>query len=266
MAQSETQTPRRLTAAQIILLAGDDLTNAGVSEFSEWELTVASWRRDQGRFGLRGYQEHYPDHKRVMMEIMGQKPHNPIHLKLMEKLRPNYYRLTSLGREEANRLRNAAPGDLRPPARPRVQTVKSPTRTTTPEPVVAAPVVEKSSARRPVSGDQIYDLIYDFVTHPTFAAWKDDPEEPRSWTQALQFFGKSGKSEDGGDIAAEIERNVKTALDYCVANDLNFLAPGSKGSRRIPMQDLGRLNDFIKAMRHRFENYLGATRKKAVTS
>jgi hypothetical protein len=268
MAQSETPTPRRLTAAQIILLAGDDLTNAGVSEFSEWELTVASWRRDRDRFGLRGYQEHYPDHKRVMMEIMGQKPHNPIHLKLMEKLRPNYYRLTSFGRDEANRLRNAAPGDLRPAARPRVQTVKAPTRTTAPE-AVAIPVaatMDRVSARKQASGDQLYDLVYDFVYHPTFGAWKDDPEEPRSWTQALQFFGKNARSEEGADIAAELEKNVRAALDHCMANDLNFLAPGSKGSRRIPMSDLGRLNDFIKAMRGRFESYLGSGRKKAVTS
>ena len=85
----------RLTAAQVILMAADDLMTGGSREFTEWELTVASWNRDKARFGLRGYDQTYPDHKRVMMEIMGKKPQNPVTLGLMEKIRPNVYRLTA---------------------------------------------------------------------------------------------------------------------------------------------------------------------------
>src|SRR5919204_387302 len=96
----------RLTAAQVILMAADDLMTGGSREFTEWELTVASWNRDKARFGLRGYDQTYPDHKRVMMEIMGKKPQNPVTLGLMEKVRPNVYRLTALGQAEAARLRS----------------------------------------------------------------------------------------------------------------------------------------------------------------
>src|SRR5262245_88680 len=68
----------RYTAAQVILLAAEDLMAQGASEFSEWDLTIASWNRDKKRFGLRGYDQTHPDHKRVMMEIMGRKPQNPM--------------------------------------------------------------------------------------------------------------------------------------------------------------------------------------------
>ena len=95
---------QKFTAVQIVLLAADDLTKAGNLEFSEWDLTVAAWSRDRFRFGLRGYAQRYPDHKRVMMEIMGQKPNSPVFRKLFEKVRPNYYRLTPLGKTAAARL------------------------------------------------------------------------------------------------------------------------------------------------------------------
>ena len=268
MALSEST--RRLTAAQIILLAGEDLTNGGVSEFSEWELTVAAWKRDRERFGLRGFKDDFPDHKRVMMEIMGQKPHNPLQLKLMEKLRPNYYRLTDTGRQEATRLLTAAPGDLRPvtPRAPRTPSVKAAVRVTAPEPVYTPLPVERpaASSRRSASGDQLYDLVHDHVFHPTFTAWKDDPEEPRHWSQALGFFTRNARSEDVSHAAGDIERAVRAAIDYCMLNDLHFLAPGSKGSRRIPVNDLVRLNDFLNAMRQRFDAYLGNGRKEAVKS
>src|SRR5258706_7231425 len=104
------KTAPRYTAAQVILVAADDIMAQGVSEFSEWDLTIASWNRDRRRFGLRGHDQTHPDHKRVMMEIMGRKPQNPVILGLMEKVRPNFYRLTKLCRAEAARLQVRADG------------------------------------------------------------------------------------------------------------------------------------------------------------
>jgi hypothetical protein len=80
----------RLTAAQEILLGASDLDQAGRKEFTEWDLTVATWKRNPNRFGCRGYEEKFPAHKRVMMEIMGNKKDNPVRLGRMTKTRPNY--------------------------------------------------------------------------------------------------------------------------------------------------------------------------------
>ena len=89
-----------LTAAQEILLAAAELAREGKSAFSEWDLTVATWGRNKNRFGCRGYEDDYPDHKRVMMEIMGKsKKDNPIRRGWIERSRPNFYSLTALGQE-----------------------------------------------------------------------------------------------------------------------------------------------------------------------
>jgi hypothetical protein len=61
---------RALTAAQEILFAAHDLDASGRSDFTEWDLTVATWKRNPNRFGCRGYESEYPDHKRVMKRIL----------------------------------------------------------------------------------------------------------------------------------------------------------------------------------------------------
>jgi hypothetical protein len=104
-------TKQKNTASEIVLLAAADLTSAGNQEFSEWDLTVAAWALDRLRFGLRGYAQSHPDHKRVMMEIMGKKASSPVQQKYLEKTRPNYYRLTPLGKAIAAGLRSV---ELRP--------------------------------------------------------------------------------------------------------------------------------------------------------
>ena len=149
------KTSNRRTAAQEIILAAVDLAEAGKREFTEWELTVSTWRRDQNRFGLRGFESSHPDHKRVMMEIMGQtKKDNPIRRHFIEKTKPNYYRLTDLGAAEATAIRD---------------TVST----------------EAASARSP---GPVYVAIEPLVNSPPFKAWLKDENEPRSWLGAAAFL------------------------------------------------------------------------------
>lgn len=93
-------TATRRTAAQVILQAAGTLPET----FTEWDLTFAAWKLDREKFGLRGYHNNHPDHKRVSMEIMGRKPNNPIVLGYMRRVAPNTYRVTDLGRAELARL------------------------------------------------------------------------------------------------------------------------------------------------------------------
>src|SRR6516165_458742 len=146
---------RRLTAVQVILLAADDLATGGKDEFSEFDLTVAAWNRDRQRFGLRGYTNIHPDHKRVMMEIMGNKASNPILLRFMEKTRPNFYRLTPLGRVQAGQLRSLESGQP-----------------------------QKGNSMR-----DLYDAVAPMVAHPIFGRWREEPAEPEKWRDAALFLG-----------------------------------------------------------------------------
>src|SRR2546426_12841292 len=126
-----------LTAAQEVLLAALSLNREGRREFSEWDLSVAVWKRDHNRFGCRGYEDLYPDHKRVMMEVMGKtKKDNPVVRGWFEKMRANYYKMTSLGVAEAERLREVSGG-------------------------VAA---------TPRSAEPLYDSVSRYLEHPVFQA------------------------------------------------------------------------------------------------
>lgn len=95
--------PKPLRAAEVILLAALELSLHGNETFTEWDLTVAAWKLDKKRFGMRGHG--YPDHKRVYMEIAGKKPHNPLCRGWMEKVAPNTFRLTEKGRAKAEELK-----------------------------------------------------------------------------------------------------------------------------------------------------------------
>ena len=248
---------RRLTAAQIIVLAGDDLVDSGISEFSEWQLTVAAWRRDSQRFGLRGYQGDHPDHKRVMMEIMGAKPHNPIQTKLMEKTRPNHYKITAAGRAEAVRLRAGLP------AKPRAHAAAAPVAPTYPSPRAAAPAPAMVPPAKLLGKEALYDALSDYVFHRSFGRWREDPDQPDTWTEAIGFLSSGrGKPADCGERCTEIDRLRREAMEFCDRAELDFLPPtGKAGARRMSMADLARLGDFMTALRHRFPEHLPAGRK-----
>jgi hypothetical protein len=206
---------KRSTAAQVILLAADDLATVGAQEFTEWELTVAAWKRDPARFGLRGYEQKYPDHKRVMSEIMGSKPTNPVQLRHIEKVRPSTYRLTALGRSEATRLR--AGGS------PKTARERDPHAT------LAA-----------------------YVGHRAFVRWRDDPEQPRMWSEVAEFLSAAPGAPDD-DAPAQLDyvrRAIRAGLDYCRSKDVVRLE--SRGRDPVHVRDIAELSDFLQALQYRF--------------
>jgi hypothetical protein len=94
--------PARRTAHETVLLAAHDAGRDG-RPFTEWDLSVACWRRDHDTFAMRGYPQ-YPDHKRVYMEIAGKKQRSPVMLGYLRRTAPNTYVLTDLGRTQAKYL------------------------------------------------------------------------------------------------------------------------------------------------------------------
>jgi len=218
------------TAAQEILLAAVDLTDAGKAAFSEWDLTVAAWKRNKNRFGCREYEDDYPDHKRVMMEIMGQtKRDNPIRRQFIKKVRPNYYELTPLGRAEAERL----------------------TRLGSPE--------EASRSPGPV-----FTAVLPYANDRSFRAWLQDPEEPRTWLGASAFFGLQRYDANHlNDRVRAALTAVTGALAWCSQNERDVLTRGTHGGGSITKAELQKLREFIDMLQKRFEAQIAAIRKKA---
>lgn len=221
----------RRTAAQEILLAAADLSNAGKRDFTEWELTVAAWRRDNNRFGLRGFEANHPDHKRVMMEIMGQtKKDNPIRRRFIERTKPNYYRLTDLGAAEAAAIHDG-------------------------------PDVEVTSSKSP---GPIYVVIEPFVESPPFRAWLKDKDEPRSWLGAAAFLGLSrNTANELNDRMRAIETAVRQAKTWCFESGRENITRGVHGgSRPIPLSEIDAIQKFLDVLRSRFSRQIDAIRQK----
>jgi len=221
--------PRGLTAAQEILFAAHDLDAAGKSEFTEWDLTVATWRRNPNRFGCRGYESEHPDHKRVMMEIMGNKKDNPVRVGTIEKTRPNCYRLSNLGRSHVDRLRQAK-GDGQ-------QSIRSPQST--------------------------YDAVAPYFRNLVFQKHGRDPAEPRMWLGAASFLQlANGEARHLNDRLRATERAIGDALAWMDENGVDQINRGvSAGGETITRKDVARLATFFKLLQERFEPHIEAVRR-----
>ncbi len=100
-------TPKLTNIDVFVLGMSDAADNNG--EFFEWDATVTSWKRDPSRYGLRGYEDDYPDHKKVANNYMDSKS-GAIGKGFMEKVSMNRYRITPLGRRRAAHLTNSLSG------------------------------------------------------------------------------------------------------------------------------------------------------------
>jgi hypothetical protein len=218
---------RHRTAVQEILLAAGALSGPSHAEFSEWDLTVAAWRRNKNKFGARGYEEDYPDHKRVMMEIMARsKRDNPIRQGWIEKTRANHYRITSLGEAQCRSLESGGGAEA------------GTTR-------AAAPV---------------YEAVIPYVEHRAFRDYCRDVNEPRTWLGAAAFLGiTQNTSIHLNDRLRSAENAVGQALTWFDLHDDAHLTRGpSGGGIQVHRQDIERLKEFLGVLRERFRLQLAA--------
>jgi len=220
----------RLTAAQEILFGARDLDQAGMKEFTEWDLTVSTWKRNPNRFGCRGYEDLYPDHKRVMMEIMGStKKDNPLRRGWIEKTRANHYRLTDIGRSEADRLRG----------------------------------MKGQGEKSHRSPQPIYDAVAPLYRHAVFRKYCSDPNEPRMWLGAASFLGLT--SNDAQHVE-DRRKATRTAIENALAwlNETgsdSFRRGVSGGAEAISRESLLKLRDFLEAIEKRFSNQFEAIKR-----
>lgn len=222
---------KRTTAANEILLAANDLALEGKTEFSEWDLTVASWKRDRNRFGCRGYEDSYPDHKRVMMEIMGQtKKDNPLRRGWLIKSRPNHYEITALGRNEAAKISLVSKG--------RSATERSP--------------------------QDLYDAVAPYFNSLTFKKFMKDKNEPKMWLGAASFLGLSKNDAlHLNDRLAAAESAISQSLSWFVETGQPSLRRGATGgSISITKTDVEKLAALLDSIRTRFKVQIEAIQRQ----
>lgn len=221
----------RLTAAQAVLQAAAKIHEDGKAEFSEWDLTVSAWKQDPNRFGCRGYETVYPDHKRVMAEIMGTtKKDNPIRHGWIKKIAANQYRITPLGLAEAERLEQSA----------------------------------ESGVQSGRSAQHLYDSLSRYVFHYIYRDWLADVDEPRTWLGVQAFIGmRQVDATSLNDGIREIEEAVEMAIEFMEWSGQDRLQRGPTGGGKvIHRREVERLREFVDVLRIRFSPQMDAIRSR----
>ena len=217
----------QLTAAQEILLAAAQFSDACKSEFTEWDLTVAVWKANTNRFGCRGYETDYPDHKRVMMEIMGRsKKDNPLRRGWIERIRANHYRITSLGLAEAEQL------------------------------------ASRADISRPTQGSaqHVYDSLSRYIFHPVFRRYLRDSSEPRTWLGAAAFLGLARVDSSAlRDALSTVQNTINHAALYMDDTGRSSIRSGATGGRKTILKaEIDRLPEFLKYIQQKFKPQIDA--------
>lgn len=208
-----------LTAREEVLLAASKLQDSGSLEFSEWDLTVASWKVNKAKWGLRGYEDRHPDHKRVMMELMGKG--GLVHRGWLAKSRANHYVLTDAGRRAAADI--DAPLDTR---------------------------------RR---SWHTYEELQPFVFSRVFEDYLRDASQPKTWLGAeafLRLHGAGGASVD--QRMRQIRQAIDGAFGVMEERGEETLSRGDQPGGQITRERLRSLEGFLETLESRFERQIAA--------
>jgi len=208
-------------ASMVLIVAHTKFTDR---EFSEFELTVETWKLEKELYGLakvtglKGFENEYPDHKKVISSISHrQKQVNMI--KFLERIRPTIYRLTSLGKVEAIRLINDGP---------------------------TLAIIDPNTHHRQLSR---------FASHYSFLLWSDNPDKPKNFEDVKSLFEEAGGIE-------EFRLCCHKALKWCNENNCTELIRSRREMRGRPITYnlIVSLLDFATAMDYRF--YQGKEQQK----
>lgn len=212
-------------ASEEVLLAAAKLTNFTTKEFTEWDLTRETWLLNKNRWGLRGYETEYPDHKRVMNEIMAKGTQKIIGKGWLERIRSNTYRLTPLGLSKAQTLSK----------------------------------IEVGTKLRSLHE---YDSVFPYVSNPVFENYCKDMNEPKTWLGAAAFLGLTKNDPEILERnLKKIEDSITLALNWLDNNNQSSLRRDDAG-KPITKEVLLKLRNFLLVIKERFEPQFNAIRSK----
>lgn len=217
----------RLTARQEVLLAAAEISDFknGV-EFTEWDLTVKAWKLNPTRWGLKGYENKFPDHKRVMNELMAGGTQRLVGKGWLERSSTNHYKLTPAGLAEALNIQTE----------------------------------DRTPTNRHLA---LYDAVRPFAFHRIFETYLSDESEPKSWLGVAAFLGLSRNDPEFFERRlALVKDTVRKAILFLQGQNLKQLRRGDSG-RGISYDTLLRLEQFVGILELRFQLQIAAIRGRA---
>jgi len=211
-----------ISARDEVLLAALQLKEEGKDEFTEWDLTVKTWLINKQRWGLPGYRELYPDHKRVMNEIMAKGDKRVLTLGLFERVRSNMYKLTAAG-------------------------------------LIKASNINGSVDNRRKAGYELTDKLNKYKSSNGYRQYLNNKEKPTMWLHVATFYGLTGsmKPHMASAKIREFETIIKLAED--TIQNIGDESIRRKSNRvDISIEDIKMLKEFHEAMLIRFRSQFNA--------
>ena len=217
----------KLTARQEVLLAAAEISDfkTGV-EFTEWDLTVKAWKLNPTRWGMTGYENVYPDHKRVMNELMAAGTHRLVGKGWLERSSTNHYKLTPAGLAEALGIQTE----------------------------------DRAPTNRHLA---LYDAVRPLAFHRVFEAYLADENEPKIWLGVAAFLGLSRNDPEFFERRlASAKATVREAIQFLQKQGVEQLRRGDSG-KGITLDRLSRLERFVGILEVRFQPQIAAIRARA---
>jgi hypothetical protein len=215
------------TVPEKILLAAFQLEQDGQSPFSAEALIVTAWQKYPRAFGLKGYDEHYPDSNKVLASIMGEK--GLARRGWLAKMGQKLYALTREGRQAVRRLQQGGEEAAPPPT----------------------PVKLTRDQDRVLQG-QFASTAYE--------KHRAGRQEELKFADACRFWGIT-ENLSGDALDARLDQ-----LGVALAEAEAQIGPGSAilgNGRSVTGNDLGALADIHRHLQERFARHLTLLRNRA---
>jgi hypothetical protein len=216
------------TVPEKILLAAFQLEQEGQSPFSAEALVVAAWQKYPGTFGLKGYDERYPDSNKVLASIMGEK--GLARRGWLAKMGQKLYALTREGRLAVRRL-HQGDDEVAPPA--------------------AAPVKLARDQER---------VLQELFASTAYDKFRAGRQEELKFADACRFWGITE------NLSAEALDARLDHLGATLADAEAQIRAGSAvlgNGRSVTAYDLGALGDIHRHLQERFARHLTLLRNRA---
>ena len=209
-----------LSLKQQVLVAALGCSGADCQEtFTMEDLVVRAWKNDKVTWGLRGYENDYPDSDKLQKEIGTRGPglQGVVDLGWLVRVQRRIYRLTPAGLAAASALKPSDP-------------------------------VVRDKADRELAG-----AVKEILEHPVFKAWLKDPLRPKYFREAGHFWGIAPGTPPRivRERVNSVKHTLKQALDVLKERGTEAVVE-QRGRILFERKDIERCLEFQAALKQRF--------------
>lgn len=217
------------TLPEKLLLAASHLEESGQSPFSAEALIVSAWQKFPRTFGLKGFEEKYPDSNRVLAHIMGEKglPNRGWMVKVGQKL----YSLTRDGRQVVRKLLQ---GEDVPP------------------------LTARRAATQPRLAKEIDVMLQALLCSPAYQKLRQGRQDEWTFSEACRFWGLGDRFGTALDARLDEVQTQLLAAEKALVGSPQALGNGVE----VSAEAVGQLCDLHHQLEQRFGRHLNLLRSR----